>query len=56
VLLFYKIAKDCAEAASKADTLAMQLCNLRVPPDIKVSATVGNASVLPNFTLLTDSI
>jgi hypothetical protein len=56
VFLFYEIAKECDEAACKADTLAMQLCNLRVQPDIKVRATVGNASGLSNFTLLMDNI
>jgi hypothetical protein len=34
--LFYKIAKECDEAAGRAQTLATQLCNLHLQSDIKV--------------------
>jgi hypothetical protein len=46
VFLFYKIVKECNEVAGKARTLAVQLCNHHVQPNIKVRIIASNALIL----------
>jgi hypothetical protein len=46
VFLFYKIVKECNEAAGRAQTLAVGLCNQHVQPNIKVRTIASNTLIL----------